>query len=506
MAFDHTRVLEALEKAVTSGNIGAFVPEDLEVQAHNTLWYDSQPTELTLMKLLPSTPATSIKHEFTQVTSFGEQYSSGFFGETSLPPETNIETERVITNIRLMGEIGPTFLLAALEKTQQVLGTTGAANIERKALRLNLLRKKNRNLYFADSTSIRQGNAGVRFRGLAQQIREGTDGTTGESPYNHAIDLEGQPLTAETLRDKVAEVITLFGYTSCLIMDPFVRADFEASFDSAQRLEMPISLKPYVIGQQIAGLQTQGGVVHFHTDNVLNPLWSFGQYRATLLTGAPTTLPVVTPTVNGVPANPGGVASKWDAGSAGEIYYMVTQVKDEIEGLAVRVPATPGTFLTVAAGQEVQLDIQPGDPTVDSFKIYRGTDADLNEATGTDAWFIEEIPNLGGGGVVTHYDLNLLRPNTSYAFALNIKSQSQTALSNGLAAEYYNVRERSADFLGQADDPMNTVSVAELGPSMGILALASILAEVDRPLMYAACSPQVRNPLQNFYFYNIGRA
>jgi len=497
------RVLEALEKAVHSGNITAIVPEDLEIQAHNTLWHDSQPTELTLLKLIPTTPATSIKHEFTTVTSFGESRQSGFFGERSLPPETNFATERIINNIRLMGEVGPTFLLASLEKTQQVLGTTGAANIERAALRLNVLRKKNRNLFFADTATIRQGAAGVRFKGLKQLIREGTDGTTGQSPFGeHAIDMLGQPLTAETVRNRISEAIVLFGYVNCLIMDPFARAEFEASFDSAQRLEMPISLKPYVIGQNIAGLQTQGGVCQFYTDNILNPLWSQGQYTAVLYDGAPTT--VATAAAPVAQAVTGGNVSIWDAASAGEIYWIVTQMKDEQESLGVRVPAAG--FTTVAAGEEVLHSLTPGDPTIDSFRIYRGDDSDVNNVAGTDAYFITEVPNTGGGGAVQYFDLNEARPNTSHAFALNIKSKSQRALSNGLASSYHSAVENSADFLRQPDDPTNTVALAELGPSMGILALASILAEVDRPLMYSACSPEVRNPFQNFYFYNIGRS
>ncbi|MHC4717917.1 MAG: hypothetical protein ACYS5V_13165, partial [Planctomycetota bacterium] len=162
--------------------------------------------------------------------------------------------------------------------------------------------------------------------------------------------------------------------------------------------------------------------------------------------------------------------------------------------------------ITVAAGQKVTFTITPGDPTVDSYKVYRGTDADLNEATGTDAFYITEIPADAGGAPVLFTDLNEDRPNTTWAFGLNIKSDSQRALHNGLADSYWQARDKSANFMNQPDDPMNTVAIAELGPSMGIMALASILAEVDRPLMYSACTPEVRNPFQNVVFKNIGRS
>jgi hypothetical protein len=39
---------------------------------------------------------------------------------------------------------------------------------------------------------------------------------------------------------------------------------------------------------------------------------------------------------------------------------------------------------------------------------------------------------------------------------------------------------------------------------MGVLELATILATTSRPLLYSACAMQVRNPLQNIVFINIG--
>src|SRR3990172_6047391 len=203
-------MLKRLEKAVHSGNISAVVPEDLEVEAHSTLWEETDPGELTLMKMLPAVPATNIVHEYTRIHSYGNRKESGFFGERSLPPETNFGSERVTTNIRLMGEVGPTFLLAALEKTQRALGTQGAQSIERVALRKNVLWKKNRNLYFSDTRNTRLGASSLRFKGLFQLIQEGTDaaatvftGVNGlGSPFgSHVIDMAGDPMTVETVRD-----------------------------------------------------------------------------------------------------------------------------------------------------------------------------------------------------------------------------------------------------------------------------------------------------------------
>lgn len=495
-------LLTLMEKAVTTGTIEAIVPQDLEMEAHNTLWMETKPTELTLLKLIPSIPAKQVEHEFSVVTSYGDARGSGFFGERSLPQNTALGTERVVNNIRLMGEIGSTFLLAELEKTQKVLGTTGASSIERRALRLNTLRKKNRNLYKADTSAIRQGVSGVRFKGIEQLIREGTDGTSGLSPFgSHVIDMRGLPLTADTIRDRCADAINLFGFITCLIMDGFGRADFEKSLDPATRLPMPIDMKPYMLGNAVGGLQTQGSVVRFFTDNTLSPRWYGGQYVAAAQEGGPSTIPTVSAAAGAVG---GGRTSEWDSSSAGDIYWVVTETVDELEGLGRRFPATAATYTTVAAGQEVTLTLTPGNALADSFKVYRGSSADTAD---TDSWFIFEVANTGAGAAVTAYDDNLERPNTSRAFGLNIASMAEQALGRGGPEAYYSAREKSAEFFQMADDPVNnTIACAELGPSMGILALASVLAEIDRPLMYSACSPECRNPFQNFVFKNIGRA
>lgn len=503
MQWNQSQVLKALEKAVHSGNITAIVPEDLEIEAHNTLWNETKPGQLTLLKLAPSVPATSITHEFTKVTSYGFSRSSGFFGERSLPPESNFSTERVTNQIKLMGEIGPTFLLAHLEKTQRALGTTGAQNIERTALRRNVLWKKNRNMYFADTSTTRLGANSTRFKGLAQQIREGTDGTVGTaSRYgSHAVDMGGQPLVVDTIRERLANSFVLFDMFTCLLMDPHARSDFEGSLDSATRLPFPIQSSAYMVGQQVAGIQTQGNTCFFETDTTLSPVYGQGggQYTTDLEYGAPTGRPTVTAAAGADGSSPD--TSAWTADYAGNVYYVVTEMVDEVEGLGTRAPAS-GT-IAVAASEEVTLTITPANPLADSFKVYRGLSTDTAD---TDAWFIFEVANSGSGSAVTAYDDNLKIPNTSTAFGLNIVGQAERAVHGGLVDSYHRARESSASFLNAPDEPGNTVAIAELGPTMGIMALASILAEVDRPLVYSASTPEVRNPYQNIYFYNIGRA
>jgi len=507
---DFAQILQAMEKAVETGTIADIVPEDLEVEAHNTLWNETDQGELTILKILPSVPATSIRHEYARITSFGPtRRSTGFFGEKSLPATQGFGSDRIINHIRMIGRVGPVFLLAALEKTVKALGTTGAEGINEVALRRTVLWLKAHNTYFSDTRTTKDGANSLRFKGLFQLIEEGTDGTTGTSPYgSHVIDMAGAPLTVEALREKNAEILTLFGRISCLMMDPLVRGDLETSMDPAQRLPMPIQARPYLVGQNVGGIQTQGGVTYFETDNILSPVYARPQYTEAateMEDGFPVTVPTATATAQADNATTDTVTSKWDSSSAGEVFYVVSETVQEIEGLGVRVPASTSAYITVAAGQEVALSITPGNPSADSFKVYRGKEPDGGEKT--DAWFIFEVSNTGGGGAVAAFDNNLYRPNTSWAFGLNIKSKSLHAMNApGVLDSYASAVDNSSSFLRRNEMAGNTVAVAELGPSMGVLELAAILATTRRPLVYSACCPELRNPKQAVAFINVGRA
>jgi len=499
-----SEAIQRLEQAVVAGTIEDIVPEALEETAHNTLWRESSRSELTFLKLCPSIDTHSIRHEYDRIKSFGDDRGNGAFGEDTLPLETEPQFERVETFVRLIGETSSTFLLASLEKTIKVDGDTGADAIARNFLVKNLLMKINRGMYFMDTSTTRLGASGNRYQGALQQIREGTDGTVGDaSPFgSHVIDMKGLPLTIENIRTRTAQVVTLYGFLNCLVMDPFARGDLEASMDGSQRNQLPIGFAPFFLGQHVGGLQTQGGQMWFHTDNVLGPLYAKGTYRGTAMRGAPTGAPSLpaAPTVNTTPT--GANVSSWDAASAGNVFYLITEIKNERESLGARTP-TAGT-VAVTDGDEVEIAATPSDPLSDAFKVYRGVQGDAD----TDAWCIFEVANSGGGGPVTIYDLNDDRPGTGYAFAFNIRSESTEFLHNpeasGTRGSYAQAVEESANFLSMPDNPQNTVTRVNLGPAMGVMQLAALLAQTSRPLLYSAMAMQVRNARQNVVFKNIG--
>lgn len=501
MADVHAALMQQLAKAIDTAGAAPIVPQDLEIEAHNTLWSETDPAQLTALKLLPSTPATQVQHEYALITSYNTQLRrSGFFGEKSLPPEGTWQMRRIRETVKLAGNVMPVFLLAALEKTISAMGGVGADEITRKLQRLDFLFQKNQDIYFSDTTCIRQGRSGVRARGLIQQIREGTDGsgtdTDGnaipESPFgSHVIDMEGQPLTLQTLRTKNADIMVLFGAANLLIMDPYVRASFEASMDGDRVVPMPFPMAPFKIGQNVGGLVTNGNHLYFETDVGLTPYLSKRRYNNTLMDAAPRTRPTVSGSVGSFSE------SKFYSADAGDFYWVITETKDGVEGLGTRWPAT-GTQ-AVAAGERVTFTITGGDPTADSFCIYRGTSAD---AADTDAWFLEEVANTSTGAAKTAYDYNQNRPNTGTAFMLNVR----TPLVERLHTEggYDHIRANSTEYLTKQDTVRNTVAIAHLGPQLGEFELAKILAQSTRTLQYSAYTPIVRNPRQNIVFINVG--
>ena len=216
--------------------------------------------------------------------------------------------------------------------------------------------------------------------------------------------------------------------------------------------------------------------------------------------GATGTPAFVSISVNAIPVSG---TSKWNAADAGDFFWILTEVKDGRESVGRRFPAAG--IQAVTEGDEVVLTVAPNDPFSDSFRVYRGSDGDLD----TDAFHIFEVANDGAGADIVVYDLNGERPNTSYAFALNIRTEAQKFLHSaptGQRSTYSLAVEESDRFFGMKDNPRNTVTMVQLGPAMGVLELATILATTSRPLLYSAAAMQVRNPLQNVVFKNIGTA
>lgn len=504
----HNTVLQALEGlakgGVTTTSLTALVPQDLEMQAHNVTWSPASPYELSFIKTIPRTPATAIRHEYVRFTGYSNRKRVfGNFSERALPASSRFSADRRYVDVKLVGEMSDVYLLAALENTVQALGTTGAAQIELNALQAQVLGLKQQAFLFSRTDTVRQGSASTRVRGLIQAIQEGTDGTEDASPIgSHVVNLRGQPLTQATVRQYVTEAIKAFGTPNTLYMSPDTRAGFEASLDGTYWSPLPFQGTDWKLGTPLRGFRSQTAEISFITDNMLqpdHPLSARNRYSATLDEGAPTSRP----TINSCAAGSGS-PSEWDAASAGQIYYWVTETVNEYESIGARYPAVadPLAYLTVAANQVVTFSVTPGTPNADSFRVYRGKEGDgLDDKP----YLAFEVANGNTGGAVTFYDRNYDIPGTDTAFMLSINSDAQRAVASG--ESFASLAARSETFFNQPDDEVNnTVSFVELGQRLMYMQLAAILPTVSRPLMATAMTAQVRQPRKNFVFKNVGRA
>jgi hypothetical protein len=315
----------------------------------------------------------------------------------------------------------------------------------------------------------------------------------------HVVDMEGRPLTIDVLRRYLINILNTFGSPSVGITSPEVRADLESNLDGAGRLAYPISGQQFKIGQFVGGIRTNDMDISLVTDLQLGPLHGRGKYKATAQRGAPNA-PTGTAVAGAVG---GGRTTKWVGADAGAYFYMVTEVKDDSEGLGVRIPST-GT-VTVAAGDEVTLTLTPADPTSNSFRVYRGVSGDAN----TEAYFAFEVACSSSGAAVTAYDQNKYRPNTHYAFFLDIRSLAQKYIAQSQSGTLpqsgvMSPTDMVAEFGTQPDTYQNTVTRARLGPEYGQMELAALTMTRARPVIFSAQALQLRAPARNIVFRNIG--
>lgn len=503
--------LSELRKAgVTSSDSAAIQPQDLEEDAHLQLWTETDPNELTLLKILPSISAFKTRHDYAVQTNFGNQpFLDLFFSETGIPRETGISFQQFRAYIKLMGNLKPVYEMAARSSHITVDGDTTIEAITAASQRRELLYDKNKQLYFSDSRTIRQGTTtGRKFRGLLQQIEEGTSGDFVDldgvalpaSPYgSHVIDMEGLPLTMETMLEKMNQVTKLFGHITNMLMSPNVRTDLEKPLQQDRFHPTPFSTSPYLLNSNVAGLQTQGQICWFDTDNVLSPEYAFGKYKTTIAEGAPTGRPTVTGAVTSPGSN-----TKWDASSAGSWFWIVTETRDGLEGTGTRYPSSGATAMVT--GNIMTLTVTANSALADSFRVYRGASG----VADTEAWFIFEVAHTAAGSAQSVVDRNEWRPGLDVVFGLSLYSDANRALhtvnANGLVGSYEHARANSGDFLKKGKpDKRNTVAVAHLGPPMASMPMARLVLTATRDVHFTACCPIVGVPRKNVVWKNVGR-
>jgi hypothetical protein len=476
-------LLKALASTASAGtDASPLVKEDLEVEAHTQLWLETDPVELVILKHLPHVQAFSVLHEFDQIIGYGARGHDGFYGENSLPAEAAIQSRRKTVNIRLMGDISSVFALASFQTPIQALGQSNLVDENMASTRLDLLHKMAVAVYNADDGSTTHT---LRFKGLRQQILEGTSPSSA-APFtinpDYIIDLRGAKLDPPEIRKRARQVRERFGAMRWLYMAPSVSEFLEESLDPAERLMIPRTPGDAVIlGQNIGGMNTAGGITRFAVDNTLTSSLYMGAAPLVAETNAPAPLPAGNIAAPVVAAD---AASLWGAADAdAAVVYDITALNAAGESTATRVGP-----IAVAAGQKVTIAITPRAADT-SYRIYRG-DSTLNPPL-----FIREIKGTGNTTAFNFVDLNERIPGTTDAFGLNIASANSDAMR---------MNDMSRVTLQNPPRPRNTASLVTLGPWMGIFELAHILHTASRDLLFSAFTPQITHPYQNVVWINVG--
>lgn len=496
--------LDRMLKGIVAADVAPVAVEDREVEAHNTLWNESDPSELIGLKFFPRVEATQVNHIFQRLNSFGPDGFDGFMNETSLPPATQPGLSNHTSIVKLMGERSIVYILAALTRTVNVMGMQGAANWAPALTRLQLLRRMGRAMYFSDTRTDLNGAAGMKFTGLLQAIQEGTIGSpidSGES-QGAVYDMLGTSPTFDNLRQRILSSWELFGQCNVLIMDGRTRSRLEQQLDGSHQLWLPANTRPIVWGQKVVGMTTNGQDVYFLTDRMMAPMYSWPRYTTSRPAGFPSGTPTIVATAG---SDSGSPASRWTAssfGGAGNVAYVATEVVNGIETIGTRYPTGSGV-IAVAAGQMVTITVTPSNPAAESIKLYRLLTGITGAGTAaTDAWLIAETPGSGDGSPITFIDKNLQRPGTSMIFGLRLASRAFDAYLNG--GSYEAVKRASPDLMGVEEESIqNTVSCVNLGPRLMVLDLAKLGAVAHHKLMCGALTIQHRNPAQAFVIRNI---
>ncbi|MFA5801213.1 MAG: hypothetical protein WC911_01920 [Thermoleophilia bacterium] len=505
----------SMNKAVTSSTIASAVPESLEMQAAIATWSDRTPGVNTLLKLIPRAVATKQEHKYVSLDSWGDvAHQTGMGTETGTPASLQFSSTTPVVWLQICNQATDVYFMAELQKMVGIEGTVDPVVVATNATLKREAWLTNRNMYLLDTSKSRAGvgAAGRVYKGVLQQVREGTDGTTGSSTFgSHEIDLRGADITSDNIRTQIAHILEYYGMANVLLMPPTPRGNLESSLEGANRITMGgVDIRTHLLGNSIAGLQSQGNVMWFATELALSAKNSKPRYTAPPAGWATTTVPTVVSAV--VAGGTSGNASLWGASDDGNIYHVVTEVVNELEGAGTREPAG-AAYNAVAVGQEVRLTLTPGSVDADRLRVYRGHDTDVSPGgtagAVTEAWFLFEVAANGAVPVVT-YDYNQSLPRTAWAVALDIQSPVADAMfnprGNSLGANYADANDAAISQIGYRDNGMTSnVSFAQLGPAPMRLQLApvALTAPMGRPVILRVGAPVVRIPQRCFTFKNV---
>ncbi len=401
--------LEALQKALTAGygtdvaqlsGGGAFRIQSLDKTMYATI---QENKHFKLFNELAKANAGATVDEWTEQSGIG-----GFLGG-STNTETGTIAEQTGQYNRRVG------LVKYLMTRRQVsfVSTLGNNIVSAEAAEaqngaIQLLTDAEFLSFEGDSTVVP-----TEFDGIFAQIQAGV--TAGQVDGANVMDARAASLASVNLVNQAAAQIAgygNFGVPTHLFMSNLTQADFDTGLDPAFRVPLPdVPGGGIQIGAPVVGIRTSHGNIKTVPDvfvrdpDQLVPFQSLYPSVATANTG-------MKPTVS--PAATSDAASMFEAGHAGNYYYLVTglNANGQSDGVISSQQA-------VAAGEKVTLTITAsGGGQETGYAVYR------SRKNGTNA--VSDFRLIGrvakAGGTTPFVDLNRDIPGTTKAYVLNMAS------------------------------------------------------------------------------------
>lgn len=450
---------EGLKAVLAAGSNGlntmGFVPQNLEQQAHVTLWGRD---DLHFVRELPEVDAESVFHEFEVVDEYGTVMGSPLFqAESGLGTQTAYSGKRHVTRIVTLSHVNKVSGLARAQRNLSVLGSTDPLVSNREAqMRVHLFKKAVQLIFCEADASM----STLRFAGILEQFwKKNASAAFADKPKSVdpqlMVDLRGKPLSRKHVESASTSMFSDgWGAFNRLYMDPDVSKGFQDEIQvnfPVERVTMGQTPNELIIGSPVAGVKGQGGIVYFKVDNSFHPQFYYTDpadeaarkgkpyaYEA----GSPAK-PVAAPTV-AVAANVAG--SLWQAAdipAAPAIKYKIQPENNFGIG-----PISDASAAAAIAANGRNTVSWPSAADALSYKILRNSVDDPNRY-----FVIGEVKNNAAN--LSFVDLNHWMPGTSVAVGFEMRAP-KTA-SNRLNANASDNAVRAAKLEGLHTEPMGKI-------------------------------------------------
>jgi hypothetical protein len=344
--------------------------------------------DVRLWRNITKLPAYNTVEEYNRLRSYGSGDGNAFISEGDLPESDDSTYSREFTIIKYLGTTRQVTHVMSLVRpahgpvvAQETVNGTAW-----------LLKQIERSLFFGDSSLVP-----VQWDGLDALITAG-------APAANIIDLRGQPLGEDVLNDGGLTVKTApnYGRATDLYLADGAYSDLAKSFYPAERIPLaPGGWTDGMVGLQIKGFHSMVGPMMFNPDVFIE----FGAEPAGAVGAAATR--AGTPTEDSQPAA-SGTGSQFTAADAGDYNYQVVAINRYGKSATLNMTGP----VTVAAGEQVDMDLGYGSPVPTAFEVYRSV---KDGAIGTSKLMMTVAAD---GDPTTITDTNAYLPGTSTAFLI----------------------------------------------------------------------------------------